>query len=47
MLLSFLKDGMSSFVGPRSSMLGGRGGLEGWRKGLGGLVGSFLRSSLC
>jgi hypothetical protein len=47
MLLSFLKEGMSSFVGPRSSMLGGRGGLEGWRNSFGALMGAFSTSSLC
>ena len=47
MLLSFLKDGMSSLVGPRISTLGGRGGWEPCKKGLGASLGGCSRVSSC
>jgi len=47
MLLSLLKDGMSSFVGPRISTLGGRDGLEPCKKGLDASTVECSRSSSC
>ena len=47
MLLSFLKDGMSSFVGPRISTLGGRAGLDPCKKDVGASTRGCSRISPC
>ena len=47
MLLSFLKDGISSFVGPRISTLGGSAGFEPRKKDLGASLGGCSRISSC
>lgn len=43
--MSFLKDGMSSFVGPRSSTFGGRVGFEPFRKDVDAVFVASLRLS--